>query len=308
VTVRGRLRELLEQPDVIVVPGAADAITARVIEEVGFPAVYVTGAGFANASFGVPDIGLVSLPDVVAHVQRITDVVQVPVVVDADTGYGGVLNAYRTVRLLEQVGVAAIQLEDQLAPKRCGHLDGQVVVPPAQMVERLAAALDARQDPDLLIVARTDARESEGFAGVVQRAQIYAEAGADLIFAEALQTREELEKLPGLVSVPLVANMVEGGKTPLLTAGELQELGFRVALFANTALRSAVHAVQHAMAVLHRDGGTQTLLADMLPWDERQRLIGLPEAQERESRYVDASQQIMDSFARRHGENVVDGR
>jgi 2-methylisocitrate lyase-like PEP mutase family enzyme len=264
-------------------PGAADAITARVVEQTGFAAVYLTGAGYANASYGLPDIGLVGLDSVAEQVRRIADVVDVPVVVDADTGYGGVLGVARTVRQLERAGAAAIQLEDQVDPKRCGHFDGQTVIPESEMLAKLAAATDARQDA--LVIARTDARSAAGFEAAVQRGQAYAQAGADLIFIEAPRDRDELAQLPRRVSAPLVANMVEGGKTPLLTAGELQELGFRVALFANTALRSAVFAVQQAMATLHQTGGTAQLADRMLGWDDRQRLVGLPAMQAAEDRY-----------------------
>lgn len=280
------LRERLAEPQILVVPGASDAITARVIEEAGLPAVYVTGAGFANASFAIPDVGLVSVSEVVAHVERIADAVRIPVIADADTGYGGVLNVYRTVRRLERAGAAAIQLEDQVAPKRCGHFDGQTVVPSQEMLDRLAAALDARVDEDVLIIARTDARASEGFQEAIERAHRYAEAGADMLFIEALRTRSELADAVRPFAVPLIANMVEGGKTPLLSAAELDGLGYRMALFANTALRTAVRSVQRAMALLQRDGMTQALVPDMLTWDERQRLVGLPVAQEQELSYL----------------------
>ena len=282
------LRDRLAEPGILVLPGAADAITAKVIEEAQFPAVYVTGAGFANASFAVPDVGLISMVEVTAHVQRICEVVGIPVVVDGDTGYGGVLNVHRTVRQLERAGAAAIQIEDQRDPKRCGHFDGQSVLPMADMIDKLAAACDARTDPDLVIIARTDARESEGFDGAVERACSYAAAGADLVFVEALRSLYELEQLPGLVEVPLVTNMVEGGKTPLLPAQHLQDMGYKVAIYANTALRSSVRAAQRAMAVLRREGISESLIPDMLTWEERQRLVGLPEAQEREARYLRA--------------------
>lgn len=287
MTGADRLRELLAGPEILVLPGASDAITARVIEQTGFAAVYVTGAGYANASYGIPDIGLVGVDSVVEHVRRIADVVDIPIVVDADTGYGGVLNVARTVRQLERAGAAAIQLEDQVDPKRCGHFDGQTVVPQVEMLAKLAAANDARDDA--LLIARTDARSAEGFAAAVGRAEAYAQAGADLIFVEAPRNRDELAELPRRVRAPLVANMVEGGKSPLLSAGELQELGFRVALFANTALRSAVFAVQQAMASLRRTGGTADLADRMLGWDERQRLLGLPVMQAAEDRFFRAA-------------------
>jgi 2-methylisocitrate lyase-like PEP mutase family enzyme len=281
-----RLRELLGAPEILVLPGAADALTARIIVDAGFDAVYATGAGFANAGFGLPDVGLISSSEVVEHVRRICDVVDVPVVVDADTGYGGVLNVHRTVRALERAGAAAIQLEDQVEPKRCGHFDGQTVVPTADMVDRLTAALDARSDPDLVIIARTDAREREGFEAALERAVAYAEAGADVVFFEAPRSREELAAIPQRVGAPCLVNVVEGGKTPMLAAAELQELGFRIALYPNTALRVAAHAVQGAMVVLREQGTTESLMPRMLAWSERQRLVGLADAQEREARYL----------------------
>jgi 2-methylisocitrate lyase-like PEP mutase family enzyme len=283
-----RLRELLAGRRILVVPGAADAITARVIERAGFPAVYATGAGFANASFGLPDVGLVSSDAVVAHVGRLADVLSVPVIADADTGFGGVLNVHRTVRQLERAGAAAIQLEDQVSPKRCGHFDGKAVVARQTMLDKLAAALDSRDDPDLVIIARTDAYAVEGFEASVERAQAYAAAGADMIFVEAPRTVEELRLLPGLIDAPLVANMVEGGKTPLLTVAELGEMGFRMALYANTALRVAVAAVQRAMESLRDGGGSHLLLEDMISWDDRQSLVGLEKFQQMEDQYLNA--------------------
>lgn len=288
MTPAKRLRARLAEDEILVLPGTPDAMTARIIEESGFDAVYVTGAGFANASFGSPDVGLVTLSEVVTHVGRIADAVDIPVVVDADTGYGGVLNVHRAVRQLERAGAAAIQLEDQITPKRCGHFDGKSVVPTAEMLQKLAATTDARTDPDLVIIARTDARQTGGFDDAVERARAYRDAGADLIFVEAPQSIDELRRLPGLIDAPLIANMVEGGKTPLLDAHELQDLGYRAVLFANTALRVAAKAVGAAMRDLRATGGTKSLLDDMVTWDERQRLIRLPEMQDLEAKFLAA--------------------
>lgn len=279
------LRRQLGGPGLLAVPGASDAITARIVQAAGFPAVYATGAGFANASFAVPDVGLVSVTEVVDHVRRMADSVEIPLIVDADTGYGGVLNVYRTVRDLERAGAAAIQLEDQADPKRCGHFDGQTVVPCQAMVDKLAAALDARTDPDVVIIARTDARENEGLQAALERAQAYAEAGADVIFVEAPRSVDELAAVPRQVPVPCLVNIVEGGKTPELSAVQLQELGYKIALFANTALRVAIRAVQSAMSTLRAEGTTRSLIPEMVTWEERQQLIGLADAQAREARY-----------------------
>jgi 2-methylisocitrate lyase-like PEP mutase family enzyme len=277
------LRELIARPEILVLPGASDALAAVIIERSGLPAVYASGAGFANVSYGVPDIGLISFDAVLEHMRRIADVVSIPLIVDADTGYGGVLNVARTVRQLERAGAAAIQLEDQVSPKRCGHFDGQGVIPKEEMLAKLAAAMDARNDA--VIIARTDARTAEGFEQAIERGNAYAEAGAEIVFVEAPQTREELEALPKAIPVPLLANMVEGGLTPISPATELEAMGFRVALFANTTMRVASYAVRKCVQHLADTGSTDGLLAEMLGWDERQDLVRLDEAQRAEEGY-----------------------
>jgi 2-methylisocitrate lyase-like PEP mutase family enzyme len=206
-------------------------------------------------------------------------------IVDADTGYGNAVNVIRTVRELERAGAAAIQIEDQVSPKRCGHFEGKEVVSCDEMVSKIAAAVYARQDPDVVLIARTDARAVEGLEAAIARARAYAAAGADVLFVEAPQTLDELRALPPAVPVPLLANMVEGGKTPLLGASELQAMGYRVVIFANTAMRVAIKAVQEAMAELHRSGTPAGLLDRMLSWEERQRLVDLPGYQALERRF-----------------------
>jgi 2-methylisocitrate lyase-like PEP mutase family enzyme len=267
-------------------PGAFDAISARIIERSGFDAVYVTGAGLANSSLGVPDLGLVSQTELAEHVNRIVDVVDLPLIVDADTGFGGVLNVGRTVRTLERAGVAAIQIEDQIFPKRCGHFDGTTVIPVAEMVPKVRAAVDARSDSDLMLIIRTDARRTEGLNAAIDRANAYIEAGADAIFVEAPQSRQELGMLPSRIGVPLVANMVEGGRTPLCNGAELEAMGFRIAVFANTALRAAMKAVSNAMAALKQTRGSESILADLIEWDVRQQLVGLPEMEALENKLL----------------------
>jgi methylisocitrate lyase len=274
-TRAGALRARLAQPGILVLPGCADALTARMVQEAGFEAVYVTGAGFANAALGIPDLGLTTMTEVVSQAQRVADAVEIPVVVDADTGYGGALNVVRTVRELERAGAAAIQLEDQVSPKRCGHFEGTEVVEVEEMLVRIEAAKHARRDPDLVLIARTDARACEGYDQAVARARAYHAAGADLIFVEAPRTVDELRALPKDVRAPLLVNVVEGGKTPQLTAAEYEEMGFKVALFANTALRAAAKAVQDAMAALKREGSSASILDRLVPWPERQRLVDL---------------------------------
>lgn len=275
MTRAAALRARLAAPGILVLPGCADALTARIAAEVSFEAVYVTGAGFANAALGIPDLGLTTMTEVVQQAQRVADAVDIPVVVDADTGYGGALNVVRTVRELERAGVAAIQLEDQVSPKRCGHFDGTEVVELEEMLVRIEAAKHARRDPGLVLIARTDARGCEGYDQAVARARAYHAAGADLIFVEAPRSVDELRSLPKDVGAPLLVNIVEGGKTPQLAAAEYEAMGFKVALFANTALRAAAKAVQDAMAVLKREGTTSAILEHLVPWPERQRLVGL---------------------------------
>jgi methylisocitrate lyase len=282
----GVLRRRLAGPRIMVVPGASDALTARLIEQAGFEAVYATGAGFANAALAVPDLGLPTMTEVVQHAQRLVEAVAVPVIVDADTGYGNALNVMRTVREVERIGAAAIQIEDQVSPKRCGHFEGKEVVSAGEMCTRIAAAVAARRDPDLVLIARTDAVACNGLADAVARANAYVQAGADVIFVEAPRDLAELQALPRTIPAPLLANMVEGGKTPLLSADELELLGFRMVIFANTTLRVAARAVQGALAELRQTGSTSALLERMLGWDERQRLVGLNEYQALERRFV----------------------
>jgi 2-methylisocitrate lyase-like PEP mutase family enzyme len=292
VNARSALRDHLASGELLVVPGAFDALSARIIEEAGFGAVYVTGAGFANAAFGLPDIGLVSSTELIAHVGRVTEAVSVPVIVDADTGYGGVLQVQRTIRELERAGAAAIQLEDQVDPKRCGHFDGQKLIPAAEMVQKVRIAADTRTDPALVLIARTDARSAEGFDAAVERANAYAAAGADVIFVEAARTTGELLALPKLIGAPLLANMVEGGKTPMHSTAELRGAGYAIALFANTALRAAIKAVSGAMAVLRAQGGTDSLQDQIAPWAERQRLVRLADFQTVEQAFSPGSQAL----------------
>lgn len=286
----GRLRDALERSRPLVVPGCADALTARLAEAAGFEAVYATGAGFANAALGVPDIGLTSMSEAVEQVDRLCDAVDVPLIADIDTGFGNALNVRRTVRAVERAGAAAVQIEDQGFPKRCGHFSGKAVIPLGEMLGKLQAALEARHDPDFVVVARTDAIAVEGLDAAVDRAQAYAELGADLVFVEAPRSREELATLPSRIGAPLVANMVEGGVTPLLGAAELADLGYRVVLYANTALRVAARATQAALLELRARGDTSGLLDRMLGWPERQALVGLPELEALAARYAEDRQ------------------
>jgi methylisocitrate lyase len=286
MTAASRLRERLRRPDILVMPGAADALNARLVEEAGFDAVYATGAGIANTLLGLPDLGLATMTEIVEQARRMTAAVEIPVVVDADTGYGNPLNVIRTVRELERAGAAAIQLEDQVSPKRCGHFSGKEVVPAEEMVRKIYAAREARRDSGLLLIARTDAIAVEGFDRAVDRARAYAAAGADVIFVEAPETEEQVAALPSLVPAPLLYNMTEGGRSPMKRAGDLAALGYRIALFPNTVLRAAMLAVREALSVLRADGSSARVLDRLETWEERQRVARLPEYQALERRFV----------------------
>jgi 2-methylisocitrate lyase-like PEP mutase family enzyme len=282
------LRELLRTRHgaPLVLPGAPDALTARLAQEIGFEAVYVTGAGVTNRFLGVPDLGLITLSELADHVEAIRDAVDIPLVVDADTGFGGPLNVRRTVQVLERRGANAIQLEDQVFPKRCGHFAGKETIPAAEMVAKLQAALDARGDDSLLIVARTDARQEFGLEEALERAESYREAGADVIFVEAPQSREELAEIGRRVDAPLLVNIVEGGDTPILPAAELGELGFSIVLYANAALRGALFGARAVLEELRSTGSTEGALDRMIEWEERQRLVGKPAFDDLSDRYA----------------------
>lgn len=271
--VPGPLGRLLSAGRPLVVPGAADAITARLIEQIGFEAVYLTGAGVTNAYLGVADMGLLSLPELTAHVAAVRDAVDIPIIVDADTGFGGPLNVARTMRALERAGAAAIELEDQTFPKRCGHFTGKSVVSTGEMLGRLAAALDARSDPSVLLIARTDARAVNGLDDAIERACAYAEAGADITFVEAPATKEEVEAIPRRIPAPQMLNLVEGGLTPMLPYDDVRRTGYAIVLYANAALRAGLRGMQITLTALRRDGSTSAVLDQMATWNERQALV-----------------------------------
>lgn len=269
------IRRLLSEPGILIVPGAYDALTARLIKDAGFPVVYATGAGISNTQLGLADKGLLSFGEIVQQVGRIIEAVDGPVIVDADTGFGGPANVIRTVKELSRIGAGGIQLEDQVFPKQCGHFDGKSIVSQEEMVGKIQAALDARFDEELVIIARTDSRESEGLNAAIDRAQVYADAGADMTFIEAPLTRDEMARIPVEIPVPQIANMVEGGKTPLLDGKELAAMGFKMALFANCVLRAGVKGIQTILSTLHRDGTTVGKLNSLITMEERNRLTKL---------------------------------
>lgn len=277
------LRARVTGGPLLVLPGVSNALGARVVEDLGYEALYVSGAGIANTFFAVPDIGLVSLDTVAAHVAAIRDAVKVPLVVDADTGFGNAIGVARTVRTLERAGADAVQIEDQVSPKRCGHFEDKSVVTRDEMIQKIHAAVDAR-DNEILVIARTDARAVEGLESAVDRAAAYAEAGADVVFIEAPQSVQELLSIPRRLPVPHVVNLVEGGKTPLLGIDELGE--FSLALFANLTLQAAVYGMQRVLEELRRTGRITDGVRDQIaPWAERQRLVRKSDFDEMDERY-----------------------
>jgi 2-methylisocitrate lyase-like PEP mutase family enzyme len=273
-----RLRELLAG-SAFIAPGCYDAFSALLIEQAGFGCGYVSGASIAFTRIGRPDIGLTTLTEVADTVGNIRERVSIPLIVDGDNGFGNALNVQRTVRLLERRGASGVQLEDQTLPKRCGHLDGKALVPVMEMLGKIRAAQDARQDGDLVIVARTDAVAVDGFQAGLERAHAYAEAGADVLFVEALQSREQLEHVGRELGarVPLLANMVEGGKTPLLSIAELGQLGFRLAIFPGAMLRVVGFAATRYLATLKKDGTTGNMLDTMFDFRRLNEVIGTDE-------------------------------
>ena len=279
----------LSRPPILIAPGVYDALTALIAERAGFDARYVSGAGIAYSRLGRPDIGLVGMTEVVQTVTLIRDRVGAHLIVDADTGYGNALNVQRTVRLLERAGANAIQIEDQDFPKRCGHLDDKVLIAASAMAGKIKAAVDARSSRETLIIARTDAVAGEGFDRALARATLYREAGADILFVEAPRERDELGRIAAQLgkSVPLMANMVEGGKTPILPAGELESLGFSLAIFPGAIVRTLAKAAEDFYTSLKVHGSTDPLRSRMFDFDALNRLIGTPEMLERGKRYED---------------------
>jgi 2-methylisocitrate lyase-like PEP mutase family enzyme len=253
MSTAAQLRRLLQQPDIVQAPGAFDGMTATLIEQAGFPAVYMTGAG-TSASKGFPDFGLLTMSEMVENAAVIARTVKVPVISDADTGYGNELNVTRTVREFESRGVAAIHIEDQVAPKRCGHLDGKEVVSREEFEIKIRAAVAARRDPDFLIIARTDSRAVIGFEEAIARANQAIAAGADMAFVEAVADLEEMAEAPKRVNGPCLLNVVPGGKTPLVSMADAQAMGYRLAIFPGLSLRSTIIAVDAALARLKANG------------------------------------------------------
>lgn len=267
-----------------ILPGVANALAARVVADCGFDAAYVTGAGIANTFLGIPDNGLVTVSELAAHVVAIREVFSGPLMVDADTGFGNELNMRRTVQTLERAGADAIQIEDQVFPKRCGHFEGKEVIPAREMVSKIKAAVDARTDPDLLIVARTDAIAVEGFEQAMERAQMFREAGADVGFVEAPTTPAQMAAI-GRLAYPQLANIVIGGKTPERSNADLKALGFAGVIYANTALQAAVLGMQRALTQLKKNGQVGSAAELLATFGERQRLVEIAAFQAMERKY-----------------------
>lgn len=269
------LRQLLEEPGIIRAPGAFDAWSARLIEKAGFPVVYMTGYGASASVLGQPDIGLMTMSEMVRQAGNMASAVDVPFIADGDTGYGGVLNVIRTVREFEKAGVAGIQLEDQVFPKRCGHMEGKQVIPVEEMAAKIRAAVFARKSDDFVIIARTDARAVTGLDDALSRAHAFAEAGADVLFVEAPQSLEEMKKIASEFTLPLVANMVEKGKTPLLTATELEQIGYKIAIYPVTTLYAATRAMMETLKTLKEEDISDRLLENLVDFEEFNGLIGV---------------------------------
>jgi 2-methylisocitrate lyase-like PEP mutase family enzyme len=280
------LRALLARRTMLVAPGAADAFMARLIEDAGFEVVYMTGAGVSNALLGMADVGLATLTEMADQARRISEAVQIPVISDADTGYGNPLNVRRTVRAFEQAGAAGIHIEDQVSPKRCGHFSGKEVIDAEEMAQKVRAACEARRDPDFLIIARTDSLATHGFEEAVRRANRYAEAGADMVFVDAPTTRDEALSLPSRVRAPALFNMTEGARTPLFSHAELAAAGYALTIHPNLLLRVAGKAMAGALHTLKAEGTSGGLLDEMMDWNERQRVVGLPAIQALERKYA----------------------
>lgn len=288
----GRLRELLAGIEPVLAPGAYDGLTARLVEQAGFEAVYMTGFGTAASVLGRPDIGLLTFSEMVDNARRIVQAVEVPVIADADNGYGSPINVIRTVREYEAVGVSAIHIEDQVSPKKCGHMEGKQVVEASEMVEKVRAAVEARHSEDFVIIARTDARAVEGIDGALERARCYREAGADVLFVEAPQSEEEIAAVAeAFRDVPLLFNWVESGKTPPVPLERLKELGFRLIIFPVSTLLAATHSIREVLARIHTEGTPISVMDQLLPLGEFIDLIGLPEIQELEERFVEKESQ-----------------
>lgn len=279
-----KLRELIATAAPVVAPGAYDGLSARLVEQAGFPAVYVTGGGMAR-SMGIPDLGLMSLTEIVGRLESIADAVDIPVIGDADTGHGNALNAQRTMRAFERAGLAGCHLEDQVFPKRCGHYDDKAIVSQTEMAQKIRAVKDASLDPDFVLIARTDALAVEGYDKAIERGHAYMEAGADMIFIEAPTSIEQIERIAKDLPYPKLINMFHSGKTPLVASDRLGELGYSLVIIPSDTQRAAIKAMQDTLAVISRDGHSGALQERMVSFNDREEIIGTAAYLERDKRY-----------------------
>jgi 2-methylisocitrate lyase-like PEP mutase family enzyme len=286
---RQTLKKLLLRNKLLVAPGCFDGLSARLVEEAGFEAAYLSGGAVAR-SMGIPDIGLVTMSEAIERAAQVVSAIKIPIIADADTGYGNAVNLVRTVREFERIGVAAIHIEDQVTPKRCGHLDGKEVVSLVEVEQKIAAALATRTDPDFCIIARTDARAVNGMDDAIERATAFAKLGVDAIFVEAPQSEDELAEIPRrLPGVPLLVNVFKGGKTPMLPMDRLEKMGYRIAIYPSETQRAAIHAMRNALATLKREGTTESIDAALTTFKERDRVVGLEDWQKVERQYLVAA-------------------
>jgi 2-methylisocitrate lyase-like PEP mutase family enzyme len=280
-----RLKGLLQGDAIIVAPAAFDMVSAKIIEKAGFNTVYLSGFGQAASHLGFPDAGLMTFSEMVERVHNMAKAIDLPLLADGDTGYGGVINVRRTVQEFEWAGASAIQLEDQVMPKKCGHTEGKEVIDAREMVFNIEAAVESRRSDDFLIIARTDARSELGLEEAIRRGKMYEKAGADVIFIESPQSQKELKVIGESFEAPVMANMLEGGKTPALTASELEEMGFKIVVFPVTCLLVATKAIQQAMGILMTEGTTRGISGEMMPFEEFCDFIGFPEIRSFEEKY-----------------------
>jgi 2-methylisocitrate lyase-like PEP mutase family enzyme len=282
---RKRLRELLARRGYVVVPGASDTLTARLVQGAGFDAVYLTGGGYSRSN-GYPDIGLMTMTEVTQWISRTVDAVDIPVIADMDAGYGNALNVIRSVREYEKTGVSAFHLEDQVSPKKCGHYEGKQVVSRAEMIGKIKAAVDTRRDADMVIIARSDARALEGLQAAIDRVNAYLEAGADVGFVEAPQSRGELAAAARELGKPALVNIFEGGKTPVLPARELEAMGYRIGIYPSQTHRAAIAAAKRVLAVLKRDGDTAAIEGELASFNDREEAVNSRRWRELETKYL----------------------
>jgi 2-methylisocitrate lyase-like PEP mutase family enzyme len=280
------LKQLLQRKTLLVAPGCFNGLSARLVEEAGFEAAYLSGGAVAR-SMGIPDIGLVTMSESIERAVEVVSAIKIPIIADADTGYGNAVNLVRSVREFERAGVAAIHIEDQITPKRCGHLDGKEVIPRGEMEMKLKAALNTRSDPDFCIIARTDARGVNGFDDAIERARAFAKLGVDAIFVEAPQSEEELAEIPRRIpDVPLLVNVFKGGKTPMLPMQRLEQMGYRIAIYPSETQRAAIHAMRTTLATLKREGTTESIDTMLTTFKERDRVVALDDWQKIERQFM----------------------